>query len=80
MREYEAKERGRNPTDTLGHKTQKGNVNWLLKYAKCETRNSNPFPNQQKPCYLSLSLLKPIINIAKTQKEAATKGALGIRT
>ena len=66
MREYEAKERGRHPTNTLGHKMQQSNANLLLKYAKFETRNANPFPNQQKPCYLSLSLLKPIINIAKT--------------
>ena len=47
---------------------------------KCKTRNSNPLPNQQKSCYLILPLPKTIINIAKTQKEAATKGALGIRT
>ena len=44
---------------------------------KAKPEIPNPFPSQQTPCYLSLSLLKPIINIAKTQKEAATKGALG---
>ena len=42
MREYEAKERGGTQSDTLGHKVQKGNVKWLLKYTKFGTSNSNP--------------------------------------
>ena len=41
LRHYEAQERGGTQSNTLGHKMQKGNVKWRLKYTKFETSNSN---------------------------------------
>ena len=44
---------------------------------KAKPEIPNPFPNQTNTVLSEPFTAKPIINIAKTQKEAATKGALG---
>ena len=80
MREYEAEERGGTQSDTLGHKVQKGNVKWLLKYAKFETSNSYPISKPTKPMLSKPFIAKIHCQHRKNTKETAIKEALGIQT
>ena len=66
MRGSEAKEKGGIQQTFSDTKNAENLRELATQICKIETRHSNPFPNQGKPWYLSLSLLKPIINIAKT--------------